>query len=317
MQPAKPYIFLPAALLLAAGSACVSTPFSDDGFNRGGRNGEGPCEIAGASNYLLPAGFLDSSPEGGNAAHWRCIIERDTDARPRFEGWTGNTLVVNGGSTSLDLEFDLGNDEAGEPLPFENRGVIVGVVGELGYFYRPATTLEDVLTMDLVFSPTIAQSRFTIFVALDSAEGNAAEIAPGAYLEIPMDVVQVESGELQVSLSWDTDADMNLFVTEPDGTRIFYSDPESASGAVMDLDSNGLCQEPYNQNESIHWPQGTASSGEYTIELFQDDPCETAGRTHWRVTVLAGGVATLYAGSLNPDDLEGVTVGTFNWTGSQ
>jgi hypothetical protein len=167
--------------------------------------------------------------------------------------------------------------------------------------------------MELVFSPAITQARFTVFVAIDAAEGNAAEINPGVYLEIPIDVIPVQSGELQVSLTWDTNADMDLFVTEPDGTRIFYGNTESESGGMLDLDSNADCEAPFNQNENIFWPVGMAPSGDYLVQVFQYDPCGTEGRTYWRVTVFAGGVPTTYAGSLNPDDIEGVDVATVSW----
>jgi hypothetical protein len=317
MQRSTPFSLLLVSAGLVASIGCPSTPFKDDTFLRGEREGAGPCEIAGVSNYLQAAGFLDPTPEGGNAAHWRCIIDPDTDRRPRFDGWEGNTLVINGGSTSLDLEFDLGDDEEGEPLPFENRGVIVGVVGEIGYFYRTASTEEDVLAMELVFSPTISRSFFTIFVAIDSAEGTAAAIQPGQYLEIPIDVITVQSGELQVSLSWDTDADLDLFVTEPDGTRIFYGDPLSESGGQLDLDSNAACQEPFNQNENIFWPPGTAVSGDYRVQIYLYAPCETVGRTNWRVTVLENGWPSTFSGSMNPDDIDAVEVTNIDWTGPE
>jgi hypothetical protein len=223
-------------------------------------------------------------------------------------------MVVNGGSTVLQLEYDLGNDEEGNPLPFTNRGVIMGVVGEVGYFYRQATVEGNTLEVELAFSPTITRNRVTVFVGIDRADPVAAEIDPGEFLEIPIDIVPVQSGELQVSLSWDTDADLDLFVTEPDGTRIFYGSPESDSGGELDLDSNAQCEGAQNQNENIFWPPGSAPTGSYTVEVFQYDPCGTELSSTWVVTVLAGGVPTTYSGTISADNIEdGIEVAMFDW----
>src|SRR5262249_6007732 len=43
-----------------------------------------------------------------------------------------------------------------------------------------------------------------------------------------------ESSDLRVSISWNTDAtDVDLWVIEPDGTKVFYSNKRSKSGGQM------------------------------------------------------------------------------------
>jgi hypothetical protein len=323
MQRGTPIVFLSASALLMLGSACLSTPYQDDAFSRtGDREGSGPCEPGGASTLLQPAGFVAPVRDDGAAGAVRYICEfdhRSHGGQPLFDSWDGNTVVINGGSTSIDLTFDLGEDEEGNAYPFENRGVILGVVGELGYYYRPIDSLTDTLTLDLLIRPDLpdTRSRYTLFVGINGPGGSAMDLSPGEFQEIPLDITTVTSGELQVSLSWDTAADLDLYVTEPNGERIFWGAPVAESGATLDLDGNAACEVSDERNENIFWPPQSASSGEYLVEIFQFDPCGTEGRTNWRVTVLENGEPTVYSGSLNPDDLEAVDVTTVNWTGPQ
>ena len=171
MQRGTPIVFLSASALLMLGSACLSTPYQDDTFTRkGDREGSGPCEPGGASTLLQPAGFIAPVRDDGAAGAVRYICEFDHRApsgRPLFDSWDGNTVVINGGSTSIDLTFDLGDDEEGNAYLFENRGVIFGVVGELGYYYRTIDSLTDTLTLDLLIRPDLPDTRrrYTLFVA--------------------------------------------------------------------------------------------------------------------------------------------------------
>ncbi len=314
-------VLLSASALTLVATACPSTPFQDDEFIRiGERAGSGPCVVGGGSTFLQPAGFLAPIQDDGSvgATHYICEYNhREPDGRPEFDSWEGNTTVINGGSTVISLTHDLGNDDEGNPRPFENRGVIVGVVGELGYFYRPIEAADDTLELDLhiVASLPNTRTRYTVFVGINDLDAPADVLSAGSFQEIPIDVTPVNSGELQVSLTWDTSADMDLYVTEPGGETIFWGYTEAESGGTLDLDGNAACEVADERNENIYWPAGTAASGEYLVEVVQFDPCNTADRTNWRVTVLANGQPTVYSGSVNPDDLDAVEVTTVDWMG--
>ncbi|GEM_PF-2219539 len=304
-------------------AACVSTPFQDDAFLRTGeREGAGPCVVGGASSFLATEGFVAPVGEGNTpgATHYICEFNhREYDGRPTFDSWEGNTTLINGGSTAISLTYDLGEDEEGNAVPFDNRGVVVGVVGELGYFHRTLESAEGTVVLDLHIAAELptTRTRYTVFVGITDLGAPADVITAGEFQEIPIDVTTVNSGELQVSLSWNTSADMDLYVTEPDGTRIFWGATESESGGTLDLDGNAACETADERNENIYWPQGSASSGEYIVEVVQFDPCEAASGTDWRVTVLENGVPTVHTGSVDASDLDVVNVTTIDWAGPQ
>ena len=77
------------------------------------------------------------------------------------------------------------------------------------------------------------------------------------------------SGDIQVTLSWDNTADLDLYVQEPSGEVISYSNTLSATYGQLDIDD----QNGYGP-ENIFWPDNSAPSGEYVVmvDLFSGDP---------------------------------------------
>ena len=69
----------------------------------------------------------------------------------------------------------------------------------------------------------------------------AGETTFGEPLTIPIEVLNVGSGELQINLTWNSDADLDLHLFEPDGTHIFFGNTMSAAGGELDLDANVGC----------------------------------------------------------------------------
>lgn len=91
-------------------------------------------------------------------------------------------------------------------------------------------------------------------------------------VQTTVEVATVGSGTLQFSLSWDSTPDLDLHVTEPNGERIFFANPQSASGGVLDFDdTDGTGPSRSSPNapnavENIFW-EGTAPSGQYIVEV--------------------------------------------------
>ena len=81
-----------------------------------------------------------------------------------------------------------------------------------------------------------------------------------------------EIGNLTVSLIWDTTDDLDLFVFEPDGTRVGPGDPKSKNGGVLDVDAN---YETITSNpmENIYWE--LPPKGHYNIQIKCFQPRET------------------------------------------
>lgn len=71
--------------------------------------------------------------------------------------------------------------------------------------------------------------------------------------------------------------DLDLYVTDPNGVTIYYSNPYSSSGGALDIDCmcNDCSQGP---NENIFWPEDdSAPKGTYRYWVEYYDSCTTSG----------------------------------------
>jgi hypothetical protein len=96
-----------------------------------------------------------------------------------------------------------------------------------------------------------------------------------------------EPSDLRVTISWNTDAtDVDLWVIEPDGEKVFYSNKKSKNGGELSEDqTQGYGPERYRIAK--------AKSGEYKVIVhnFNPNPNLLGGETHVQVVV------TRYAGT--------------------
>ena len=97
------------------------------------------------------------------------------------------------------------------------------------------------------------------------------------------------SGPIQITLAWDSGADLDLYVTDPSGFTISYLDRTSATGGVLDHDARGACIPGGAAIENVHWASGTPPSGEYRVDIHYWGDCGVAASTPARVSVSVGG----------------------------
>lgn len=101
------------------------------------------------------------------------------------------------------------------------------------------------------------------------------------------------SGNIQVTLAWPTQADLDLYVTDPAGEQIFYQHTQSASGGQLDQDARGACQNQADSNlENVYWDQDSPPGGVYQVAVHYWDGarCSTnAGPTTFTMSISVGG----------------------------
>ncbi|WP_419164545.1 leishmanolysin-related zinc metalloendopeptidase [Candidatus Palauibacter sp.] len=106
----------------------------------------------------------------------------------------------------------------------------------------------------------------------------------------------VGTGDIQISLSWDSDADLDLHVVEPSGEEIYYRNSVSQTGGTLDLDSNSACRSTQPRNENTTWPVGRAPTGTYVVRVNHWSNCG-AGLTNYVVRVIASEHSEVHTGS--------------------
>lgn len=228
----------------------------------------------------------------------------------------GNEFIITGGSAKVNLDF------SGYAFLSEIVGVLIGVDGFYGYYQMPLEGSpgeeELLLLMRVYASNETAPAQIPVKIALQDARGR---ISPVKIHNLAVE--SVGSGDVQVSISWDSPTDVDLHVIEPGGCELYYGHKTCSSGGWLDLDSNPACAIDGINNENAFWPAGSAPLGTYTVRVDYYDDCGGlfGGGGHeanYTVTMNYCGLVDTVDGHFNAgsDDGggagDGVTVATFN-----
>jgi hypothetical protein len=185
------------------------------------------------------------------------------------------------------------------------QSIALSFVGDPGYWVVPAGS-EDVFTpgeltweAHLDFAPGIAPGPHDVTLRAVDGAGN---VGPAATLTLNVQNIAVD-GTLVVSLTWDTEADLDLHVVEPDGIEIWArhitsfvppapGDPidpaKLAAAGYLDFDSNSQCVIDGRRQEDVLWKQ-PPPVGVYTVRVDTFSLCgESAAR--WALTATLNGM---------------------------
>jgi hypothetical protein len=193
--------------------------------------------------------------------------------------------AINGGSTMIAVSSTI-----------EIVKIYVSVQGSDGYgeVAVPAgTTVADVL---LTLSQQLPPELVIVFEVVDAA-GNIS--APAT---VTTTIVKVKTGDVQVSISWDVDNDVDLHVVDPNGFEIYYGDQVSPEGGELDLDSNASCDIDGVNNENILWPVGKAPAGTYTVRVDNYENCSNMAVNYVVTVQKKGQTPQTFMGSFAADD---------------
>jgi hypothetical protein len=175
--------------------------------------------------------------------------------------------------------------------------VYVSVTGVSGYYDVPVSGTTANLTLS--FAQAIPVSTFQL-----SFSGVGTSGAVGAPLVVSLRTATAGTGDVQVSLSWDANSDIDLHVIDPSGEEIYWNNRRSASGGKLDLDSNSGCNIDSVRNENVTWPTGIAPRGTYTVRVDLWGSCGTT-TTNYVVRVNASASSTTFPGTLTGNGDQG------------
>ena len=97
------------------------------------------------------------------------------------------------------------------------------------------------------------------------------------------------AGDVQVTITWNTGSDIDLFVREPDGDVLSHQRARSGRSGHFDYAGRGQCDSSfeYPRIENVSWLLEDAPLGEYEILLHRWGDClDRATETQDTVTVL-------------------------------
>ncbi len=112
----------------------------------------------------------------------------------------------------------------------------------------------------------------------------------GFTLELVAGPVPLTTGAVEATIRWDSTADVDLFVRDPQGEVVGWDSPTSPSGGLLEVDTNANCQSlTALPVEHIYWPEGTGLPGIYAIFVWYQMDCENTGPLRFSLTVSVGG----------------------------
>jgi hypothetical protein len=183
----------------------------------------------------------------------------------------------------------------------------LGLRGDRGYWIAvagpPSLDAPDQPTFaaTLSFSPELPLGDLALVVRAVDAQGRfgAPSLVPLVSAPPPP-----PTGALVVSLTWDTESDLDLHVITPDGVEVWarninsYQPPLPGtpadanawqSGGILDFDSNAGCVIDGRRQEDVVWQTGAvAPPGTYLVRVDTASLCGTPA-ARWTVRALLAG----------------------------
>jgi hypothetical protein len=242
--------------------------------------GDSTAPLTGIQQYLAKVALADGSVTATlvrgnppNAASGPTVVA------------TTPSQVINGGSSEVGLtsadQFSV---------------IIIAVDGQTDYYQLTLPSAGTAANLVVTLAQSIPATSFTLSVA-----AGASAAAIGAYASQAVALVTVGTGDVQVSVSWNTAADVDLHVVDPSSEEIYYGHDVAASGGELDLDSNAACDSDGPRNENITWPENGAPSGTYIVRLDYWSNCSAASTNY---------VVTVHVKGQSPQTFTGTFTGT-------
>jgi hypothetical protein len=202
---------------------------------------------------------------------------------------TGNTvtaalppIVLKGGASQVAFRSSV---------PFDR--VVIAAEGYTGYYELVLARSDTVASVLIAYAQQVGAPAFD----LRYAAGTAGSL--GAYQNENVAFLPNGTGEVQVNITWNTRADIDLYVVDPLGKEIYYADRQSNSGGQLDIDSNAACSSDGPRAENIFWPFGVVPPrGEYEVRVNNWSACGVES-TDYVITIRTkDGIPQVFTGTL-------------------
>ncbi len=159
-------------------------------------------------------------------------------------------------------------DFVGPPWPGFDPTIIIVVIPS-------DVAIEQIVIIDLVTGGTIGRP-----VGTTGQADVVIIIEVGPPMTIPPDV-DLGTGDVQVTLIWASDADLDLHVIDPTGWEIYFGAETSPSGGFLDVDDIPDAGDASPHVENIFWPGGGAApQGDYVAWVYYYDSWDDANATY-------------------------------------
>jgi hypothetical protein len=127
---------------------------------------------------------------------------------------------------------------------------------------------------------------------IGGSEGEYQLLLSGGIAELPAEVLSLNlaPGDIQVALTWATNADIQLLVRDPVGDSVYDDQPTVPSGGQLLLNGNVNCNRAVGTPASyINWQQGFLRPGNYEIDVWYQNDCQDTTPVEFTLSVVVRG----------------------------
>ena len=291
----------------------------------GGSRDTQVCDVAALVTFLT-----DPANEAKAQAWARTLGIEVSEIESYIGGLTSvrlrwDTRVTNHGFRDGEANAFQSLLQAGTAVMVDDTGV-PRVKCNCGNPLGEPTSLGDAGGSEALDVDGVAENPDDAWDGLDPAQ--AVAVTPGSAVE-ELTIVDVDeggllqrpvgsdgaskrdtgTGDVQITLEWESAADLDLAVVEPDGTEIYFSNTgPTSTGGELDVDSNVSCEDDDGVPgavENIFWPTGDAPSGEYTVNVtgYTVDTPE-CGSGAYTLTITVGGEEQPHEGTVADEEVD-------------
>ncbi len=198
----------------------------------------------------------------------------DPDSSAKYGGWQA-WMEVNGSRVFEWVEYD-GTDSLYKD--YLSGETVYGSTGVGDWF--DITGLVDPGSNEIVFYHYNEGPGVGIKISVEGGGAQTGSTIPG----------NLGTGDVQVTLLWDSVADLDLHVIDPFGEEVWFGEALSSSGGELDVDMHGNCEGSSNPVENVFWPPGEAPRGSYRAGAMFYSTCEGGGTVSFEIVVHLDGV---------------------------
>jgi len=218
-----------------------------------------------------------------------------------FEGSVGQivTLFASTPDDGLELALFL-TDTGGNLLGMDVDAATPGVAS-VADFALPQSGRYYVTVMRLSGAQSDGAGTFSLTLAATGEEPPPAATPLGDETPAPTEtaqaqfaaptLVQLDAG-IEVALTWNSTADLDLEVRDPFGNSIYWENP-AVENAIFDRNVNANCENTTadNPTEGIRWSPGGAATGSYEVIVYYIQGCDNNAPANLTLNVTVNGVA--------------------------
>lgn len=230
-------------------------------------------------------------PDGTNRTDGTAPTPTNNQTAPTVVNPLNVITSSNGSTAPLEFIYDNVNGDL--------AGCYIQIPGTSTYFTVPYTAnsgLSGSLAVPIGIPVNVLQGSFSLNFCVYDGSGQVSNVVTTL-----VNVLQLGTGALQVSLSWNTPTDQDLYVTDPAGEVIYYSNEVSSTGGQLDRDDT----DGYGP-ENIFWLDN-APDGEYKVAVNDYDGTSSENTIY--VTVNAPGKSKQFtASTINGSTVDIVTI---------